>query len=475
MAYTSDSEFDVETRVQLTNEIPPMDMYDGVHSALKNSTWKWLLGFSDITLNLEYKGNNNPDDDEEPLKIVNGTVADNYGPKPTKVWNPDTESYETKNPSKIARMDINGVLLPEDDLFLHEIYRYLSVLYPDHPDWIELLTHNEIIDAFENAAALIDYKPNDKFFLLVAENLEKLSSDTDSTREEFKLLLRNLTNAAYRRKFYGTSAGLKMIAAQIYEQTSVFPVGQYLPLKPEAVTQVAENTEEGVLIAPKSDKTTTQHEIDTFDPNYKKRFRLIDWDGSSRQIINAGVNIFELSGCTIVGDRKAVVELFQDRNLQSAETSVLAQLSLSYYLTKNGNIVYISDFDNFNITAAEFDTDGKVTEYTASSKVYIAQTSADNETDFVTGYDYGTIENFVQMIADAADENGYVDLASSSFSDAQYINSDKFDNVCKTEGFAAYKSLVTLLPENQKYNTFKFNLNPFKKDSINILLFINII
>lgn len=468
MAYTSDSEFDVETRVQLTNEIPPMDMYDGVHSALKNSTWKWLLGFSDITLNLEYKGNNNPDDDEEPLKIVNGTVADNYGPKPTQVWNPDTESYETKNPSKIARMDINGVLLPEDDLFLHEIYRYLSVLYPDHPDWIELLTHNEIVDAFENAAALIDYKPNDKFFLLVAENLEKLSSDTDSTREEFKLLLRNLTNAAYRRKFYGTSAGLKMIAAQIYEQTSVFPVGQYLPLKPEAVTQVAENTEEGVLIAPKSDKTTTQHEIDTFDPNYKKRFRLIDWDGSSRQIINSGVNIFELSGCTIVGDRKAVVELFQDRNLQSAETSVIAQLSLSYYLTKNGNIVYISDFDNFNITAAEFDTEGKVTEYTASSKVYIAQTSADNETDFVTGYDYGTIENFVQMIADAADENGYVDLASSSFSDAQYINSDKFDNVCKTEGFAAYKSLVTLLPENQKYSTFKFNLNPFKKDSITL-------
>lgn len=468
MAYTSDSEFDVETRVQLTNEIPPMDMYDGVHSALKNSTWKWLLGFSDITLNLDYKGNNNPDDDEEPLKIVNGTVADNYGPKPKQVWNPDTESYETKNPSNIARMDINGVLLPEDDLFLHEIYRYLAVLYPDHPDWVELLTHNEIVDAFENAAAMIDYKPNDKFFLLVAENLEKLDSDTDSTREEFKLLLRNLTNAAYRRKFYGTSAGLKMIAAQIHEQTSVFPVGQYLPLKPEAVEQVKEDTDEGVLTAPKSNKTTKQHEIDTFDPNYKKRFRLIDWDGSSRQVTDTGVEIFEFSGCTVVGDKKAVIELFQDRNLQSSETSVIAQLSLSYYLSKNGGITYLSDFDNFNIIAAEFDKDLNVNEYTTSSKVFIAQTSTDIETDFVTGYDYGTIDNFEKMIEAAADEDGFADLAGSTFSDAQYIDSDKFDNVCKTEGFAAYQSLINLIQKVEKYSNFKFNLNPYKKDTITL-------
>ena len=468
MAYTSDSEFDLETRVQLTNEIPPMDMYDGVHSALKNSTWKWLLGFSDITLDLEYKGNNDPDDDEEPLKIVNGTVADNYGPKPKQVWNSDTESYETEIPSKMARMDINGVLLPEDDLFLHEIYRYLAVLYPDHPDWIELLTHNEIVDAFENAAALVDYKPNDKFFLLVAENLEKLDSDTDSSREEFKMLLRNLTNVAYRRKYYGASAGLKMIAAQIHEQTSVFPVGQYVPLKPEPVEQTKVNTDDGVVTAPISGKTTSQHEIDTFDPNYKKRFRLIDWDGSSRQITDNGIESYVFSGCTVVGDKKAIIELFSDRNLQSAETSVSAQLSLSYSLQSTDNMVYLADFDNFNITAAAFDDDLNVSEYTTSSKVYITQVSVPLSTDFVTGYDYGTIDNFADMIEAAKDEDGYVDLSGSAFSDAQYISDEKFDSVCKTEGFAAYQSLITSIQKVQKFTTFKFGVNPFKKDTITL-------
>lgn len=468
MAYTSDSEFDAETRVQLTNEIPPMDMYDGVHSALKNATWKWLLGFSDITLNLDYKGNNDATDEEEPLKIVNGTVADNYGPQPKQVWNPDTEEYETENPTDCVRMDLNGILLPEDDLFLHEIYRYLAVLYPDHPDWIKLLTHNEVIDAFENAAAMVDYKPNDKFFLLVAENLEKLDSDTDADREEFKLLLRNLTNVAYRRKYYGTSAGLKMIAAQIHEQTSVFPVGQYVPLKPEPVTLADVDTDGETVSTCVSDSGATEHVIDTFDPNFKKRFRLIDWDGSSHSITTSESSFLSFSGAIVVGDRKAVVELFADRDLQTEETSTLSQLSLSYYLTKDSSITYLSNFDNCNITAAEFNSDLNVNEYTTSSKAYMVQVSTTFDTDFVTGYNYGIVDNFAEMIEAAKDENGYVALSSSSFSDAQYINSATFESICQTEGFAAYQSLMSLIAKVQKFTEFEFNINPYKKDSITL-------
>ena len=36
--YTSNSEFDLETRVQITNEIPVTRDYDMLHHALRNDT-----------------------------------------------------------------------------------------------------------------------------------------------------------------------------------------------------------------------------------------------------------------------------------------------------------------------------------------------------------------------------------------------------------------------------------------------------
>ena len=211
--YTSNSEFDLETRVQLTNEMPTTRDYEYLHHSLRNDTWKWLIGTEDVTYDLPVGGSESHNL-EAPVKIVNGKQAENYGPNKQQVWDPTTESYVEKTPT-FYKMEINGVLAAEHDLFLHEIYRYLSCLYPDHPDWLNLLTRNEILDAFNNAAAMVDYKPNNEFFRLVAETIQ--SDDPDV--EEFKLNLRNLTNNATPRQEASKETGYYQ-GKKTYEQPS---------------------------------------------------------------------------------------------------------------------------------------------------------------------------------------------------------------------------------------------------------------
>lgn len=237
MSYTSNSEFDAETRVQITNELPLLDMSKQLNSVLRNDTWKWLLGYENITWDTPYESTTTKDQNgnsfttENSAKIVNGTQADDYGPQPYKKWNADTDTYDTIEPT-FHRMELNGALLPESDLFLHEIYRYLGVLFPNHPDWLELLTHDEIIDAFENAAAIVDYKPNNNFFDIVASSIEAADEDAQEV-ESFKIALRNLKDNSTRRKLYGSSSGYKMYSGGVFEIASCFPMGTYLPRQPK--------------------------------------------------------------------------------------------------------------------------------------------------------------------------------------------------------------------------------------------------
>ena len=174
MAYTSNSEFDLETRVQITNEVPTLRSFQQMHHSLQSSdTWKWLIGDETVTYELPVGGKYVKDADgnlnelyADPVKIVNGKKAAKYGPKISQKWNPKKGIYEEHIPH-YHKKEINGTWVVEQDLFLHEVYRYLSTIYPDHPDWLNLLTRNEIIDAFNNAAAMVDYKPNNEFFKLV--------------------------------------------------------------------------------------------------------------------------------------------------------------------------------------------------------------------------------------------------------------------------------------------------------------------
>jgi hypothetical protein len=47
--YTSDDEFIINTRVHENNEMPPYDIFDTLHSLLRNNDgWEWFVGSSFI-------------------------------------------------------------------------------------------------------------------------------------------------------------------------------------------------------------------------------------------------------------------------------------------------------------------------------------------------------------------------------------------------------------------------------------------
>ena len=237
--FTSRSEFDLEKRVHFTNEIPPYDMFDGLNSVLQTDLWKWVLGYTRVEFGLPYTidvetdetdsdGNAivtqdrdvGIDNGEVYYKMVNGTVVEDvqYGP---------SESENTT----YHKLEEYGVVLPEFDYLLHEIYRYMGTMYPDHPDMIKLLTANEFDDMITNAGSVIDYEPDNKFFDKVAESFNNLTEDEQDI-EAAMLKIRNLKNEGFRKRLYGSKMGYRMLANDIFQTATVFPVATYLPIKP---------------------------------------------------------------------------------------------------------------------------------------------------------------------------------------------------------------------------------------------------
>ena len=307
--YTSESEFNLEKRVHITNEIPPYDMFDALNSVMQTtvkngeivpSIWQWILGYTKVEYDLPYLSeyydettdstDYRRDIENEAVyyKMVNGEIAEEYGPKP--------KTKEEGIKTKYHRLEEYGVLLPEFDFLLHEAYRYLGRVYPDHPDYINLLTDNEFNDFISQAAAIIDYEPNNAFFdkLVTSLGLEK----EEALKEAAMCKIRNLRNEAYRRKLYGSKYGYRMLANELLYTVTVFPVATYLPLR----TLKNNDAQDQLDISFDLNKLTTwnienannlssenyikyirQHDrkIDTFSKNYYKKLRLIDYDGSS--------------------------------------------------------------------------------------------------------------------------------------------------------------------------------------------------
>lgn len=324
-SFSSKDEFDSAKRVQITNEIPPMDMFDYTHSMLTNSLWKWFLGYSLVMNDMVY---NEDTDGVETIdnegnignltiaKYVNGVRAKDYGPIPEKKWNPnykkdykeyleyikddthledrlteDNFKYSIDYSKKARRIEINGVLLPEVDLMLHEAYRYLSVLYPDHPDFMELLTTNEFEDDIAQAASIIDYVPDQVFFNWLATKFDYSSIVEDhiedaKIEEAAKLKIRNLLNHSMRRKFFGSKTGYKMMGSDIFQHVAVFPAAQVIPYKEYSDTRTEEEIQNPYSVDFKwlrafenipDNFKTAEREINKSHVLYKKRVRLLDW------------------------------------------------------------------------------------------------------------------------------------------------------------------------------------------------------
>lgn len=277
----SRSEFDLEKRIHLTNEIPPYDLFEAVNSVFQTDFWKYILGSTTIEFDLPYKTLKQdgsyervPDNENVYYKKVNGVLSQNYGPIP----NDDNPTYH--------RMEVDGVLMPEFDLLLHEVYRYTGYPYPDHPDYNKLLTNNEFNDYINSAAAVIDYKPDNRFFENVIDTLYNsnfLSSKVSKEDEVAMIKIRNLTNEAFRRKLYGSKFGYRMLANDIFENITTYPLATYLPVFNEKIdslnSEVAAIENEKLYKDRLFDNFRKSRKIDTFSPIYQNKFKLIDWMG----------------------------------------------------------------------------------------------------------------------------------------------------------------------------------------------------
>lgn len=380
MSYTSNSEYDANSRPTLTNEIPPYDYYQGVNSVLTDDMWKWLLGYTTVTYDLPSKEEEIDrkgekfvtDKDDYYHKITNGVFSKDYGPKVEKVWNPNTNNYETRWP-EYHSIEVYGGLATEEDLFLHEIYRYLSLLYPDHPEWLNLLTKNEINDAFINAAAIVNYKPDNVFFDLVAKAIDPQNED----EEAFKIKLRNLKNNSYRRKLYGSKFGYNMFAHDIFQTCSIFPLGTYIPIKAvpnqfknannetvdkqeikDKLSDISIKKEYSVAIP---EKNLNNRFIDTYDSHYYNKFRLIDWTGESQNFNTLKHNVTQFSLYNTPANKYVLYnveydDFTLDQNLNINDTFYNIENENNFYIIDNkGSITsYSNDMSTLELLPEEY-------------------------------------------------------------------------------------------------------------------------
>lgn len=454
--YTSNSEFDLETRVQITNEMPATRDYDMMHHALRNDTWKWLIGTEDITYDLPVGGSVSHNQ-EAPVKIVNGKQAENYGPKVQQVWDPTTETYVDKAPL-FHKMEIKGVLSAEHDLFLHEIYRYLNCLYPDHPDWLELLTRNEILDAFNNAAAMVDYKPNNEFFRLVAESIQ---SD-DPEVEEFKLNLRNLKSNSARRKFYGSMLGYRMLGHDAYENVSIFPIGKALTLEATNQDDWRENKSKGF--------DAKSYIIDTFDERYQTLFRRVDWLGNNRDTSFTKANGYTYSSYTISGYEDTQFEFVTSTPGEATAESyrLNSDSAYSFYdLTSgaNTNTGSISEVISFNTWEPILSS--LLTYVSSDDKLYGVRTSLASPTQYNVLYRYKPFSDIIELLED----NGISAPVLSDYNTKMPYSSEDKQVAGNTDWFSvfirsvasvigAYGGMTAIMDE------IEYSYNPVIKDTI---------
>ena len=353
--YTSSDEFNANKRVHYNNEIPPVDLYDMVHSKLKNDMWKWFLGSSSIAYDIPYNIATDALEyfDEDGIivqpsiaKYVNGVRAPDFGPVPKLTYNPNikptyqrmldransiTDPYDKQRALDEAanyikdfyynervddyyeitvpeyhRVQLEGVFLPEVDFLLHEGYRYLSVLYPDHPNFTEILTTNEVNDEIIQAAAVIHYVPDCIFFDWLVTEYEQGVDYYDLPRafkeEALMMKIRNLTNHAFRRKLYGAKTGYMQFGSEILQHMSVHIVAEYLPFKPYLrIDETIRNNNEHKNfkwynnIYHKPD-ILDDRAINKFDTLYRKQFRLLDFDNWSYDYVNTYKDPVEIFG-----------------------------------------------------------------------------------------------------------------------------------------------------------------------------------
>ena len=292
-AYTSDTEFTLVKRVQLTNEVPSSSLAALLPTGLRNDFWKYFVGSTKTEHEIPTISTGGTID-TQVMKIVNGVVSSDYGPPAIAG-------------TTYSSLDIEGVIQPELDLFLHELYRYLDHLYPDHPDYSLLLTPIELNDAFFAAAAIIGYTPDYRFLGIWSQSI----TGATLTQEELKWKIRDLRSAAYRRKFNGSYSGYKSIFSSMYRHGSVYATGTYIP-------------------------KTIINSLDVTSKNFFRMFRLIDFLGVNDSIYKESTEA-AFNGIIDPSDLYSIYEITPQ--LLSNDISVLSKISFGAFIADTDQIL----------------------------------------------------------------------------------------------------------------------------------------
>ena len=307
--YSAKDEFDLQTRVHITNELPPIDLFDMIHSSMKNDYWRWFVGDSFISHDVQYNEFTNGLESINKFgeleqysiaKYVNGLRCVDYGPTPIMEWVPKHKElvddsiveveghYEPNYEEKYLRYELNGVLMPEFDLLIHEGYRYLNNLYPDHPNWMKLLTLNEFNDEISQAAYLIDYKEDNNFidWLSYYFTSDDENEDEVARQEAASMKIRNLKHNSFRRKFYGSKTGSRMLGNDIFQHISSYPLAEYIPIEPFERPDNFESVDNKWFVGfEKQPSSYTNRKIDLDNPLLHRQFRLQDVTSDSQDFL----------------------------------------------------------------------------------------------------------------------------------------------------------------------------------------------
>lgn len=488
-AYTSSEEFDLERRVWLTNEVVPYDIYKALNSSVRTEFWKWLLGTVKVEYNLPYRVYSDVSKayvhdtnlDEVYLKMTNGQVSENYGP--TTSENQTAANY---NPT-YTRMEIDGVIMPEYDLMLHEVYRYLETLYPDHPDERKLLTANEFNDTILAAGDMINYLPDVGFFDKVASTLAVGLSNDDIDSEAAKIKIRNLLNNSFRRKLYGSKAGYRMFANDIFQLCTIFPVATYLPVQPVDPSIISKESatinNQAVLDALNMSKQeykeyTRKHNrvIDTYSELYYRKFRLVDWDGKDSSYLQKSDANTYVYGYSIPCNENRIYEYPNADDSSAQLDNIIVGSTIEIDNDKKG-ITYITDISD-DVFTKEISKNvisnklyGRAVEST-TKEIHYVNTSHNNLIPYYSAFVYKDVPDLLDIIK-AKDEKSSdvfntieITFESHFGGGDNSININYLEAIYLSERNKGDKATVNEILDDMKPSILKVVPNPYIENTL---------
>ena len=213
---------------ELTNILPPMDIWHLMNSNLQSDLVRDLVG--------QVKVNYNPDERNSEKKIgsyfdaVTKTrkyaVSENY--KPHQMLYTDVrdgqryiEGYHRPN------IQIDGAFQTEMDLFLHEIQRYFNTLYPETDRALALYTPEEINDSYNEICHMLGFQVD----AATIDQIVDYISDIPVEEEPYEALYQKykmFTSFGQSRQNLGSLRAIRSFVGRLGFRTNLFEVA-YLP------------------------------------------------------------------------------------------------------------------------------------------------------------------------------------------------------------------------------------------------------